>query len=534
MEQNKDIFISYKNDGEGNNFAARICADLAKMGYEVYFNPNEQHAGSFPDRLKDAVNGCKDFLLIVTQPCLNQLMAHAKIDWIREELLTAYKGSKNIIPLLMPGVTMPKDKDDMPEDLRFLPDTDAVTIYEPYDKSPFENILSWMKSRPVNKEKYRTVFQSNSNYNINDDFTRTLKLAETGDAKAMYEIANMYFYGFTNEEGQSGRDFPKAYTWFHKLSQCDSPYSVYALSMIGKMHYRGVVPKEKQSFSKACECHKKAALAGSEYSKQQYAFMLSTGMGCDFNYDATEQQYLSAMQHGDSIAVDGLAKFYMSYGEFAKAADLYKSIVDTYPMAAYELGQLYMKGLLSDDKKPDYFKAAFYFQHAINTGNYDIDARYQLGLLYFRGANGFINDYKIAQENFKIAADRGHVPAAYMVGYMYEHGFVETDIEKAIHYHTLAADHGQNLSPTHLSILYQIPGHLNYSKAFAYAKLAASYGEKEGEFVYANLLFFGRGCEPDTNEAYKMYKRALDHGCDQAAFMLDRIGKLHLVASSYA
>ena len=49
MEQNKDIFISYKNDGEGNNFAARICADLAKLGYEVYFNPNEQHAGSFPD-----------------------------------------------------------------------------------------------------------------------------------------------------------------------------------------------------------------------------------------------------------------------------------------------------------------------------------------------------------------------------------------------------------------------------------------------------------------------------------------------------
>ena len=57
MEQNKDIFISYKNDGEGNNFAARICADLAKLGYEVYFNPNEQHAGSFPDRLRDAVKG---------------------------------------------------------------------------------------------------------------------------------------------------------------------------------------------------------------------------------------------------------------------------------------------------------------------------------------------------------------------------------------------------------------------------------------------------------------------------------------------
>lgn len=532
MEHNKDIFISYKNDGEGNNFAARICADLAKSGYEVYFNPNEQHAGSFPDRLKDAVNWCKDFLLIVTQPCLDQLMAHAKIDWVREELLAARRGNKNIIPLLMPGVTMPKDKDDMPEDLRFLPDMDAVTIYEPYDKSPFENILSWMKSNPVNKEKYRTVFQSNSNYDINEDFAQTLKLAEAGDAKAMYEIANMYFYGFTSKEGHSVRDFPKAYEWVKKLSAMESSYSALAKSMLAKMYYRGVVPAEKQSFEKSFEFHRAAALAGIDRSKQQYAFMLSMGMGCEFDYDAAEQQYLSAIQHGDNIAVNDLAKFYIRYGEFKKAADLYTSIVDTYPAAAYELGCLYMKGVLNEKRKPDCFRAAFYFQHAINTGNCDIDARYQLGLLYFRGTNGFINDYKIALENFEIAAENGHVAAAYMVGYLCEHGLVEVNIEKAIKYHSIAADHGHVLSPTHLAILYQFPEHQDYRKAFYYAKLAAGYGDKEGEFVYANYLFFGRGCEPDVNEAYKMYKRAFEHGCDQAAFMIERIESNKLVDNS--
>ena len=519
----KDIFISYKNDGEGNNFAARICSDLERLGYEVYYNPNEQHAGSFPDRLKNAVESCKDFLLIVTQPCLEQLMRHDKIDWIREELLTAYRSNKNIIPLLMPGVSMPKDKEDMPEDLRFLPDKDAVSVFEPYDKSPFENIVGWMKSLPINKEKYRDVFQSNNDYNVNEDFANTLKQAESGDEKAMYEIANMYFYGFTNEDGQSKRDFSKAYSWFTRLSNSDSPYGVFATSMLGKMHYRGVVPKEKQSFVKSFECHKKAAQGGSEYSKQQYAFMLSMGMGCNFDYDAAEQQYLSAMEHGDNVSISGLAKFYIQYGEFKKAENLYKNIVDTYPMAAYELGCLYMKGLLSEDKKPDCFKAAFYFQHAINTGNGDMDARYQLGLLYFRGTNGFINDYKIAQENFEVAADGGHVASAYMVGYMYEHGHVELNLEKAIYYHALAADHGHVLSPTHLAILYQLPEHQNYHKAIKYAKLAASHGEKEGEFVYGNLLFFGRGCEPNNNEAYKMYKRALEHGCDQAAFMIERI-----------
>lgn len=52
MEQKRDIFISYKNDGEGRNFAARLCEDLKKAGYTVYYNPNEQHAGSFPERLR--------------------------------------------------------------------------------------------------------------------------------------------------------------------------------------------------------------------------------------------------------------------------------------------------------------------------------------------------------------------------------------------------------------------------------------------------------------------------------------------------
>ncbi len=98
----KDIFISYKNDGEGNNFAARLYSDLNNLGYDVYYNPNEQHAGSFPDRLREAVESCKDFLLVVTQACLEQLIRHDKIDWVREELLTAYRSGKNIIPLLMP------------------------------------------------------------------------------------------------------------------------------------------------------------------------------------------------------------------------------------------------------------------------------------------------------------------------------------------------------------------------------------------------------------------------------------------------
>lgn len=57
--------------------------------------------------------------------------------------------------------------------------------------------------------------------------------------------------------------------------------------------------------------------------------------------------------------------------------------------------------------------------------------------------------------------------------------------------------------------------------------MAAELGEKEGEFIYGNMLFFGRGCKADNNEAYKMYKRSYEHGCDQAKFMLESIERIN-------
>ena len=133
----------------------------------------------------------------------------------------------------------------------------------------------------------------------------------------------------------------------------------------------------------------------------------------------------------------------------------------------------------------------------------------------------------VAQQNFEIAANAGHTASCYLVGYMYEHGHNTVDIKKAIYYYTLAVEGGDALSPTHLAILYQLPQCKNYHKAFHYASIAASYGEKEGEFVLGNLLLFGRGCRADTDKAYETYKLSYQHGCDQAKFMMKKIERLN-------
>lgn len=518
----RDIFISYKNDGEGNNFAARLASALSEKGYDVYFNPNEQHAGNFPDRLRSAVESCSDFLLVLTQVCLEQLKEHNKIDWVREELLIAYKNNKNIIPLLMPGVAMPKDKDDMPEDLRFLPDKDAILMMEPYDKSPIDFLLSWVVSKPVKNDVYRDTYNSNKEKSIDVDFQADLCALEEKNFKAMYELANMYFYGLIGDETGCARDFNKAYQILEILSKSDSEYGVLANSMIAEMHYHGILPREPQSYRKALEFHEKAK-EKSGFSARESAYLKSRGCGCEFDYDMVVKNYLDAIEQGDSIAIIGLAKFYMSYGRFNEAAELYRKTSHILPDAEFQLGMLYMKGVLENPPKPDYFKAAFYFQHAISSGNCSAEVYHQLGRLYFTPTGDFPKDFVEAEKNFKIAADMGNKEAQYKMGLMYEYGYVKTDIEKALYYHNLAAAQGVAFSSYHLAMIYLHPSVKNYQAAFRNAENAAKKGVMEGEYLMGVFLYYGRGCQADENRAYKYFSQAYEHGMYAAKLFMDKI-----------
>ncbi|MBQ7364812.1 MAG: sel1 repeat family protein, partial [Clostridia bacterium] len=106
---------------------------------------------------------------------------------------------------------------------------------------------------------------------------------------------------------------------------------------------------------------------------------------------------------------------------------------------------------------------------------------------------------------------------------MYEFGYVEKNYQKAIQYFSIAESRGDINSSHHLATLYQQAECKNYHKAFRHAQTSAGYHNPEGEFILANLLYFGRGCQADAEKAYEMYLRAYMHGMDQAKFMMERI-----------
>ena len=521
VEKQKDIFISYRNDGSGNHFACRLCRDLEDNGYSVYFNSNEELEHSFPERLKTAIMNCNDFIVILSSGCIEKLKLNQKIDWVREEILTAYTYQKHIIPILMDGVEMPESDEELPKELSFFPYIDAIKFTEQYIKSPFMLLTDTLKSKNVGKERHKDMFNDNPLYRIDEDYTSTLKEAESGKIKAMYDLGMMCYYGFTDAEGNCANcDYDKAAYWLNKVAQTDNEYTNHAQSTIARMFYQGSFPREAQSYQKAFEYHCKASKSD-VFSASDVGFMMRNGIGCNFDFNNILVHYKNNIHNGDDIAVMELAGFLTKYGRFEDAFDLYNSMSYTSPEADYRIGMMYRDGALSDPPKPDYIQAAYYLRNAAD--NNHIQAAYEYGILCFRPSGKLRRNFSDAEKYLKLAADGGCAGAQYVLGYMYESGHIVKDLKKAIHYLEKAKSQSYSLAALELSKIYQQKECQNFQLAFECAEFAASHGVAEGEFILGVLLLLGRGCDYDINKSYEMLQRAYSHGIFYAKSYLEKI-----------
>ena len=372
---------------------------------------------------------------------------------------------------------------------------------------------------------FQNMYNSNSRYNVQKDFEAALAAANGGSPRAMYELAVMYYYGIAGNDGNIGRDYDSAFFWFSKLSDLDSEYKASALKYLGLMYYAGTVPQvKKQSYRKSYELTE-AAAAISDDVIPHLAFLKLSESGCEYNYEDIENTYQKIIDRCDPLTIMQFADFYRAHGYYTKAAALYEEIHDSVPLASYYLGMLYKGGLLSEDKKPDHIKAGLYFHRATTSEFCDSHAYLELGKLYFNSAGGFPQDFRQAQKYLTIAADMGSIEASYILGFMYQYGHIELSLEKAIKYHTFAAEHGVISAAICLANIYQSEECKNYYLAYKWAKHCAERGSAEGSFIYANLLYIGRGCKPNLEEAEKYYVYAAEHFCPQANIMLDKLRK---------
>lgn len=521
----KDIFISYRNDDSGNHFASRLCRDLDEMGYSVYFNPNEDRGHSFPDRLKAAVSGCKDFVLILSKGCLAGLMANdRKVDWVKEELLAAWNGKKHIIPILMDGVNMPSDESQLPEELSFLPYIDAIRFPEQYLRSPFTQFTATLQSRQDGKDLYKDSCNNNEEYQLDAELAKLLEKAEGGDVRSMYEAAMLYYYAAKGKDGAaSGWDYEQAVYWLKKVSASDDEMRYHADNILARLYYLGAVPGEPQSYEKSFEYHVKAA-PKCPYSASNQGSMMKNSIGCMYDFEDIVEFYKNNMNENDNLMLRQYAEFLTGSGKYAEALDVYDMMEVQSPQIQYDIGCIYRDGRMCDPPQPDFMQAAYYFRDAADNGH--TDAAYEYGLLCFRPRGRFRKNFRNAEKYLRMAADSGHTNAQYILGFMYKGGHVTKDYEKAVEYFEKAKEKGHSFSAIELAYLYQQPECLNYQRAYQCAELAAAHGLNEGMFVLGNLLFWGRGCKADMAKAHEMYQQAYEHGFYDGLIMMEKIEKI--------
>ena len=525
MELKKDIFISYRNDDSGNQFASRLCRDLDELGYSVYFNPNETRGNNFPERLKSAIKDCKDFLLILSKDCLAGLKTNTgKINWVKEELLTAKKEEKHIIPILMDGVSMPSDANEFPPELQFLTYIDAIRFPEQYLRTPFSELTFSLKAKQDGKGLYKESFNNNEYYQLSDDLQQLLEKAKKGDVRSMYEAALMYYYGATNADGTtSGWDYEQAMYWLKKVSASEEDYRYHADTIIARLYYLGAVPGEIQSYEKSFEYHVKAAPKCS-YSASNQGSMMKNSIGCFYEFEDVVDFYENKLNRNDNLMMRQYAEFLSSCGQYKEALDVYDLMETQTPEIQYSVGCIYRDGRMCNPPKPDFYQAAYYFREAADNGH--TEAAYEFGLLCFRPRGKFRKNFHNAEKYMKIAADKGHTAAQYILGFMYKGGHVTKDYVKAVEYFEKALEKGHSFSALELALMYQQPECLNYQRAFECAEIAAAHGLNEGMFILGNMLFWGRGCKADMSRAYTMYQQAYEHGFYDGLIMKEKIEKI--------
>jgi len=119
--------------------------------------------------------------------------------------------------------------------------------------------------------------------------------------------------------------------------------------------------------------------------------------------------------------------------------------------ASFNLGLLYSQGRCGAPK--DYTKAAEYYQAAANKGS--SKSQTNLALLYYEGT-GVPQDLSLAARYFQLAANQGDVIAQRNLGALYQGGYgVLKDLQLAKRYYSMAANQGDDTAIQRLNSLYQ-------------------------------------------------------------------------------
>ncbi len=147
-----DIFISYRRAG-GSDVARNILLALEKRGYSVFMDVEDLKTGPFDTALFSKIDGAKDFLVIMSEGCLDR--CNDPNDWLRLEIRHALQKGKNIVPIMTAKFHWPTI-DRIPEDIRPLSTYNGLPPSHEYFEQSVDKLAGYLSSKPKKGNLFAT------------------------------------------------------------------------------------------------------------------------------------------------------------------------------------------------------------------------------------------------------------------------------------------------------------------------------------------------------------------------------------------
>lgn len=279
---------------------------------------------------------------------------------------------------------------------------------------------------PQNEQESEKVFQS--------------LLTESADT--LYDIGERYRKG----TGTIQKSLKRAVYWYEEAAKKGSRF---AKNAIGYAYYLGG-NDFPQDLDKAYKWFSDMAKEGSGYAAAYLGNMYREGKGVEKDIAKAVQWYEFATKQGMFVAWQFLGDMYYSGEGVAKnlceAARCYQEYIKSQGIdkgAKLRMAHLYCTG----EGVEQNYEEALRLYREVDT--LDTEARFHMGEMYLHG-KAVPQDYAEAMKYFTQASEKGFGKATYMMGYMYQKGFVEFSPSEeyeavedlVITYYEMAAEQG--------------------------------------------------------------------------------------------
>ena len=238
-----------------------------------------------------------------------------------------------------------------------------------------------------------------------DDYkkAKNLLLSESNNVLALYDLGKLYSIKKSSlKDNEKSFEFYKnALQGFIQIEPKAKKIKPYLQYQIGMMYFKGLgTPVDNQ---KAAEYFEKSAELGNQYAKRLLAFEYISGKNFEQDIDKGIDLFTEFADSGDDFACYKFGKIYLR-GEIVNQdldkAEKYLLSAEDNEFTQYALGKLYLQ-----KEKYDIQKAISYFEKSADKNMW---ANYQLGRLYFFGAEDLEKDKEKAIQYLYLSAEQGN------------------------------------------------------------------------------------------------------------------------------